>query len=217
MPLFDDIRQDVTGWILAGGEGRRMGGVNKGLQPWRDQPLALWVIQALKPQTGVLHINANRDRGAYAALLQAECGRPGAAATNGQVWPDDPDIAASLGPLAGILTGLRHSTTSWLMAAACDTPSLVSGLVQGLHEQATKHDADIAVPVTRDAHGETRHHWTCALIHTRARASLETALLMQGERRVGQWIKTQAWIGVSFGDPAAFMNINTLETLHGQA
>lgn len=204
---------DVTGWILAGGEGRRMGGVNKGLQTYRGHPLVTWVVQALQAQTGELHVNANRDQAAYAALLSAQ---RQSTSHGGQVWPDDSDIADSLGPLAGILTGLRHATTPWLMAAACDTPALPADLVEQLRQHATGHQADIAVPITLDENGETRHHWTCALIHTRTCASLETALA-QGERRVGQWVKTQPWIGVSFRDPAAFMNINTLETLHGQA
>lgn len=205
--------RDVTGWILAGGEGRRMGGVNKGLQTYRGQPLARWVIQALQAQTGALHVNANRDQAAYAALLAAHGEGP---SRGGQIWPDDPDIADSLGPLAGILTGLRHATTPWLMAAACDTPALPADLVAQLRQHADQHQVDIAIPITLDANGESRHHWTCALIQPRTRASLEAALA-QGERRVGQWVKTQPWIGVSFRDPAAFMNINTLETLHGQA
>lgn len=200
-------QSEVTGWLLAGGEGRRMGGVNKGLQPYQGQALAHWVIRALRDQVGTLHINANRDLDRYAQLLQA-------ASANGRVWPDSPDINASLGPLAGILTGLRQVATPWMMVAACDTPALPSTLVHQLHQQALTHHADIAVPVTQDASGETRHHWTCALIHTRTRASLEAALA-QGERRVGQWIKSGPWIGVSFDDPAAFININTPETLHG--
>lgn len=185
-----------------------MGGANKGLQPYQGQALASWVIHALLAQVGTLHINANRDLDSYAALLEKT------ASASGQVWPDSPDINASLGPLAGILTGLRQVATPWLMVAACDTPALPATLVHQLRQQAMNHHADIAVPVTCDANGETRHHWTCALIHTRARASLESALT-QGERRVGQWIKSCAWIGVSFDDPAAFININTPETLHG--
>lgn len=201
-------QSEVTGWLLAGGEGRRMGGANKGLQPYQGQALASWVIRALLAQVGALHINANRDLGGYAALLEKT------ASASGQVWPDSPDINASLGPLAGILTGLRQVATPWLMVAACDTPALPATLVHQLRQQAMNHHADIAVPVTCDANGETRHHWTCALIHARTRASLEAALA-QGERRVGQWIKSNAWIGVSFDDPAAFININTPETLHG--
>lgn len=185
-----------------------MGGANKGLQPCQGQALASWVIHALLPQVGTLHINANRDLDGYATLLEK------AASASGQVWPDSPDINTSLGPLAGILTGLRQVATPWLMVAACDTPGLPSTLVEQLGQQAMAHHADIAVPVTRDAHGETRHHWTCALIHARTLASLEAALA-QGERRVGQWVKSGAWIGVSFDDPAAFININTPETLHG--
>jgi molybdopterin-guanine dinucleotide biosynthesis protein A len=196
---------EVTGWILAGGEGRRMGGVNKGLQSYKGQPLVQWVIQALGPQTDSLHINANRDQADYARHL-----------AHGQVWPDAHDIDGALGPIAGILTGLRRPMTPWLMVAACDTPKLPADLVARLHRHALDHEADIAVPLTRDPLGETWHHWTCALIHARSLASLEAAVA-GGERRVGQWIQTRHWIGVSFADPAAFINVNTLETLHGQA
>ncbi|MBC7701659.1 molybdenum cofactor guanylyltransferase MobA [Aquabacterium sp.] len=200
-------QSEVTGWILAGGEGRRMGGANKGLQPYQGQALASWVIHALRGQVSTLRINANRDLANYAQLLEA-------ASAGGEVWPDDEGINTSLGPLAGILTGLRQVATPWLMVSACDTPALPSTLVGQLHQQALAHHANIAVPVTCDANGETRHHWTCALIHAHTRPSLEAALA-QGERRVGQWIKSCAWIGVSFDDPAAFININIPETLHG--
>lgn len=204
-------RKDVTGWVLCGGEGRRMGGLNKGLQTYRGQALASWVLGALDPQVATLQLNANRDQEACAALLNQT--HPGA---QGQVWPDDPDLQGSLGPLAGILTGLRRSSTPWLMVAACDTPALPANLVERLHAHALAHHADIAVPVTMDAHGDARHHWTCALIHARCRASLEAAI-PPGERRVGKWIQSCAWIGVSFDEPAAFININTPETLHGHA
>jgi molybdenum cofactor guanylyltransferase len=200
-------QSEVTGWILAGGEGRRMDGANKGLQPYRGQPLASWVIRALHPQVGALHVNANRDLDRYMALLDA-------ASPGSRVWPDDQDINAALGPLAGILTGLRQVTTPWLMVAACDTPALPLTLVHQLHQQALDHHADIAVPVTQDANGETRHHWTCAMIHTRTRASLESALA-EGERRVGQWVKSGTWVAVPFDARAAFINVNTMETLHG--
>lgn len=202
-------REDITGWVLCGGEGRRMGGLNKGLQTYRGQALVHWVMEALGSQVATLHVNANRDQAAYTTLLNQ-------AHTAGQVWPDEADLQGSLGPLAGILTGLRRVDTPWLMAAACDTPALPPDLVERLYTQAVAHHADIAVPVTTDAHGEARHHWTCALIHARCRASLEAAI-PPGERRVGKWVQSCAWIGVSFDEPAAFININTPETLHGHA
>ncbi|RZI83227.1 MAG: molybdenum cofactor guanylyltransferase [Rubrivivax sp.] len=211
--MADFSRDEVTGWVLCGGEGRRMGGANKGLQPYRGRPLAAWVIDALSAHTDVLHLSANRDTTAYAALLRD---LPNA----GQVWPDDTDVSGdargSLGPLAGILTGLRRASTPWLMVAACDTPALPATLVQQLHRHAQTTGADIAVPLTTDPDGQQRHHWTCALIHTRCLASLEAAL-PSGERRVGKWVQSCGWIGVSFDHPAAFININTAETLHGQA
>ena len=130
--------------------------------------------------------------------------------------PPLPKSDRLLGPLAGLLTGLRHCDTPWLLSASCDSPHLSPQLVERLVQAATDQQAEVAVPTTCDPDGTVRHHWVCALIHQHCRASLESAL-QQGERRVGQWIKSCRWISVSFDDPAAFMNINTLETLHGQA
>lgn len=202
----------VTGWLLAGGEGRRMGGLDKGLQPYQGQPLARWVLAALRPQVKVLHINANRNLVQYRSLLDQVC-QP---AHDGEVWPDDIDLSGSLGPLAGLLTGLRHCSTPWLLSAACDIPRVSPQLVVNLLKAAETHHADVAVPCTVDPDGTERHHWVSALINQRCQTSLESAM-RQGERRVGNWVKSCHWISVSFGDPAAFMNINTLETLHGQA
>lgn len=206
------MHSEVTGWILAGGEGRRMGGLDKGLQTYQGQPLVRWVLNALNPQLQVVHINANRNPDQYRDLLMQTQGPH----RDGQVWPDDEGLRGALGPLAGLLTGLRHSRTPWLLSASCDSPQLSPQLVERLVQAATDQQAEVAVPTTCDPDGTVRHHWVCALIHQHCRASLESAL-QQGERRVGQWIKSCRWISVSFDDPAAFMNINTLETLHGQA
>ncbi len=206
------MHSEVTGWILAGGEGRRMGGLDKGLQPYQGQLLVQWVLDSLRGQLKVVHINANRHPDQYRSLLDQTQGPHG----DGQVWPDDTDLRGALGPLAGLLTGLRHCDTPWLLSASCDSPHLSPQLVERLVQAATDQKAEVAVPTTVDPDGTVRHHWVCALIHQHCRASLESAI-QQGERRVGQWIKSCRWISVSFGDPAAFMNINTLETLHGQA
>ncbi|MDE2401730.1 MAG: molybdenum cofactor guanylyltransferase [Burkholderiales bacterium] len=186
-----------------------MGGVDKGLQPYQGRPLADWVLDALSKQLCAVNLNANRHLPQYADLLRGV--QPMA-----EVWPDDPDIAGSLGPLAGILTGLRRSRTPWLMVASCDAPHIPKDLVERLHQSAVAQGADIAVPVTTTPQGDTHHHWVCALIHTRCKPSLEAAL-SSGERRVGRWIQSCAWVGVSFAAPADFTNINTLEALHEQA
>lgn len=205
----------VSGWVLAGGEGRRMGGIDKGLHPWRGQPLAQWVIDALAPQVQGVGVCANRNLARYEQLLSA-AGRPGWL----DVRPDDPDLPPRSGPLAGILTGLRHSPTEWLQLAACDTPRLPVDLVERLLAAACQASADIAVPCTEEAgpdgRSEIRPHWTCSLLHKRVTPELGIAFV-KGDRKVGQWIKSQRWVAVSFAAASDFENMNTLETLDGRA
>lgn len=206
------MNQDVTAWLLCGGQGRRVGGQDKGLLPYHGRPLAQWVLRSLAPQTGAVHLNANRHSQAYAEMVQAQ-----AASQTIQVLADDADVAGFLGPLAGILTGLRRTKTPWLMVAPCDCPRLPADLVERLHQDARRHGADIAVPVTPStAAAEPDHHWVCALIHARCAASLEAAI-RSGERRVGRWVQSQRWVATAFPDAGAFVNVNTLESLHAGA
>ena len=101
--------QDITGLILAGGRGSRMGGVDKGLQTFNGMPLALHTLTRLQMGGGVgqTMINANRNLAAYESF-----GVP--------VWPDG--LADYAGPLAGFLTGLERCETPWLVTVPCDTP-----------------------------------------------------------------------------------------------
>lgn len=202
---------NVTAWVLAGGEGRRMGGVDKGLQPWRGQALVQWVMAALAPQVQVMGVSANRNEGTYQALLTS-LGSPGHLGT----FPDASELPRSSGPLAGILTGLRLCPTDWLQLAACDTPRLPADLVARLHQAARDTDADIAVPITEetgaDGRREQRPHWTCALLHKRVTPDLASAFV-KGDRKVGQWIQSRRWVAVSFAPASNFANMNTLEML----
>ena len=108
---------DITGVILAGGRGSRMGGVDKGLQNFNGMPMALHALMRLAPQVGEVMINANRNLGAYDAM-----GVP--------VWPDAlPDYP---GPLAGFLTGLERCETPYLVTVPCDSPLFPTDLVARL-------------------------------------------------------------------------------------
>lgn len=212
----------VTAWVLAGGEGQRMGGVDKGLQPWRGQPLAQWVLEALRTQADKLGVGANRNQASYAQLLQRACQasvkslEPSASGPgNAGVHPDSPELPPRSGPLAGILTALQHCPSDWLQLAACDTPNLPGHLVERLLAAARHAGADIAVPLTEELGAdalEERLHWTCALIHKRVTPDLAAAFV-KGERKVGQWIRSQSWVAVSFAPACDFENMNTLETL----
>lgn len=200
-----------------------MGGIDKGLHPWRGHPLTWWVLRTLVPQVDRLAISANRNLGTYEQLLRPT---PGAHtpkhndAIRDGVHPDDSDLPPNSGPLAGILTGLRRCQTDWLQLAACDTPCLPADLVDRLLTAASHADVDVAVPCTQEPGPgglqEDRLHWTCALVHKRVAPDLAAAFV-KGDRKVGQWIRSQRWVAVSFAAASDFENMNTLETLHDRA
>lgn len=188
--------EDVTGLVLAGGRGSRMGGVDKGLQNHRGIPLALHALLRLQPQVGALLLNANRNIGAYEAL-----GAP--------VWPDP--IEGFAGPLAGFLAGLEHCETPWLVTVPCDTPDFPTDLVTRLAEAADGAAADIAYASTFEDGREQAHPVFCLL-----RSSLSESLiafLHQGGRKIDTWFAQHPAAAVRFADPSAFFNANTAAEL----
>ena len=130
--------EDITGLILAGGRGSRMGGADKGLQNHLGMPLAMHALMRLSPQVGHMMINANRNLGAYESF-----GVP--------VWPDA--LADYPGPLAGFLAGLEHCETPYLVTVPCDTPNFPEDLVARLAQALSDNDADIAMASTAGPDG----------------------------------------------------------------
>lgn len=191
-----DINQ-ITGLILAGGRGTRMGSVDKGLQTFRDAPMALHVLMRLSPQVGNMVINANQNISAYENF-----GVP--------IWPDD--MQGYAGPLAGLQTGLLHCETEYLVTAPCDSPFLPTDLVARLAEGLQTQQADLAVAVTGEGTSRQPHPVFC-LAKTALLPHL-TAYLQSGERKFDKWYATLKVAGVYFDDEDAFRNINTLNELH---
>ncbi|HJU70504.1 MAG TPA: molybdenum cofactor guanylyltransferase MobA [Paucimonas sp.] len=186
----------ITGLILAGGRGSRMGSVDKGLQPFRDAPMVLHAIMRLAPQVGTLMINANQNLGPYESF-----GLP--------VWPDQ--LAGFAGPLAGLQTGLAHCETDYLVTAPCDSPFLPPDLVTRLGDALIAQDADLAVAVTEED-GRRQPHPVFCLVKAALLPHL-TAYLQEGGRKIESWYRSLAFVEVLFPDATAFRNINTLEEL----
>ena len=111
-----------------------MGGRDKGLVPYQGRPLAAWVLDRLVAQTGTQFAVANRNLPDYANLLQQAHATPPSGVP--AVLPDAPDLPVASGPLAGIVTALRHTATPWLMVTPCDTPHLPDDLVERLLAEA---------------------------------------------------------------------------------
>jgi molybdopterin-guanine dinucleotide biosynthesis protein A len=190
-------REHITGLILAGGRGSRMGGVDKGLQNHRGMPLALHALMRLAPQVGAVMINANRNLGAYESF-----GVP--------VWPDAlPDFA---GPLAGFLAGLEHAETPYLVTVPCDTPGFPSDLVERLAAGLEAGNADIAMVATLED-GRLRTQPVFCLLKTALLEGL-VAFTAAGQRKIDAWTAQHRCVEVPFDDAGAFFNANTLAELH---
>ncbi|MET0519916.1 MAG: molybdenum cofactor guanylyltransferase MobA [Burkholderiaceae bacterium] len=187
---------NITGLVLAGGRGSRMGGVDKGLQKHQGQPLAMHALKRLAPQVGAAMINANRNLGAYESF-----GVP--------VWPDTlPDYA---GPLSGFLVGLEHCETPWMVTVPCDTPLFPEDLVQRLAAAALAQGADIAVAATLEAGVQQLQPVFC-LLKTELLESLRT-FTQAGHRKIGSWTAQHRRVEVLFDDAHAFTNANTMAEL----
>jgi molybdopterin-guanine dinucleotide biosynthesis protein A len=189
-------RQHITGVILAGGRGSRMGGIDKGLQPYRGVPMALHALTRLRPQVGSVLINANRHVAEYRAF-----GVP--------VWPDT--LPDQPGPLAGFLAGLAHCDTTYLSTVPCDSPLFPHDLVQRLAAALDANDADIAMAATQ-VDGERRSEPVFCLMKTSLRESL-ARFVASGARKIDAWAAQQRRALVVFDDVQAFANANTLAEL----
>jgi molybdopterin-guanine dinucleotide biosynthesis protein A len=190
-------REDLTGLVLAGGRGSRMGGLDKGLQPYRGVPLALHALRRLQPQVGQVAISANRHLDVYRGW-----GVP--------VWPDT--LPEHPGPLAGFLAGLARCDTAWLVCVPCDTPEWPPDLVERLGAAAARADAELALPVVRDAAGHWRPQPAFCLLRRTLHDDL-SAYLQAGGRKIGEWARRRRCVEVPFPDARAFDNLNTLAEL----
>ena len=199
----------ITGLVLAGGAGARMGGLDKGLVPYHGTALARHAALRLVPQVGPVMISANRNEARYAGFgftVLAD-GTPGSAMPQAQGGP--PDFT---GPLAGMLAGLRRCNTPWLAVVPCDAPLFPLDLVARLAHGASIAGARAAVAVTRPTGDEPGLQPAFCLLHRALEADLADAL-GHGERKAGRWLATMAAAQVTFDDPGAFANANTLAEL----
>jgi molybdopterin-guanine dinucleotide biosynthesis protein A len=183
----------ITGVVLAGGLGRRMGGVDKGLQLLRGRPMAAWVIERFAPQVDEILINANQNLERYSALGY-------------RVIPDE--IAGYAGPLAGLHRGLTEAAHELVATVPCDSPFLPHDLIARLRAALEREQAEIAVAKT----GEQPHPVFC--LCRRSVVPGLTAFLAAGGRKIDAWYANLQVVEVSFDDqPEAFSNINTEEEL----
>ena len=179
--------------ILAGGQGRRMGGVDKGLKPLRGKPMVQWVIERFAPQVDELLINANQNPETYAAFGH-------------RVIADA--IGGFAGPLAGLHRGLSEARHDLVATVPCDSPFLPRDLIARLRSALESRGAEIAVAKTGD-----QPHPVFCLCRREVLPGL-TAFLANGGRKIDAWYATLKVVEVPFDDEAgAFSNINTQDEL----
>ncbi|MDM4767447.1 molybdenum cofactor guanylyltransferase MobA [Pelomonas sp. SE-A7] len=200
MAQLSSIRDQITGLVLAGGRGSRMGGVDKGLQLLGGQPLALNALRRLAPQVGALMVNANRCLETYERFGFPVC--------------SDADSSFQ-GPLAGFVAGLVHCATPYLATVPCDCPGFPADLVERLVAGLSAADAEIAIAVTRDADGSLQRQPVFSLMKVSLRPGLEQ-YMADGGRRIERWALEQRCAEVIFDDAKAFRNLNTLDELQAQ-
>lgn len=188
--------EDITGLILAGGRGSRMGGVDKGLQNHQGIPMALHALLRLQSQVGPVLVNANRNLAAYESF-----GMP--------VWPDP--MGDFPGPLAGWLAGLEHCETPYMVTVPCDTPHFPTDLVARLAQALVQDNADIAMAATLED-GRVQVQPVFCLLKSSLLESL-VRYLGEGQRKIDKWARMHRCTEVVFEDGQAFFNANTTEDM----
>ena len=187
------MSNQITGLILAGGRGSRMGETDKGLQLFRGKAMVEHVLERFAPQVDETIINANRNLSTYAAYGH-------------RVVPDG--IEGFAGPLAGLHVGMQAASSPLIATAPCDSPFLPLNLIARLYDALLAEDADLAVAKTFD-----QAHPVFCLTKTDLEPHLRE-FLQSGQRKIDKWYASLNVVEVQFDDNVdAFANINTVNEL----
>ena len=213
--------------ILAGGQGSRMAGADKGLQPYQGRPLIEHVFDALRRQTQRLLVSANRNLESYQSYGFD-------VVSDGLTNQEPSDLRASLepsylepsyleprylGPMAGVAAGIDYlsrnvddsESIQSILVCSCDVPNLPADFAARL--LTALQDSDSQVAVVHD--GERTQNLHC-MIHRNVWASLNSAFI-KGERAMYRWQQSENVVEVDFSDHhSAFQNFNTLSSLSFQ-
>jgi len=189
--------EHITGLILAGGRAQRMGGIDKGLIPFRGKALIESAIQVLKNQVGQILINANRNITQYSAY-----GYP-------VIADEAPDFS---GPLAGFSAGLRLCKTPYLVTSPCDSPLMPPNLCAKLAQELGSGNYQLVYASTKEANGKIWAQPVFCFMRSDVGSSLKE-FLSKGDLKIDNWFKELRTSTVIFENAQAFANVNTPEEL----
>jgi len=189
--------EHITGLILAGGRAQRMGGIDKGLIPFRGKALIESAIQVLKNQVGQILINANRNITQYSAY-----GYP-------VIADEAPDFS---GPLAGFSAGLRLCKTPYLVTSPCDSPLMPPNLCAKLAQELESGNYQLVYASTKEANGKIWAQPVFCFMRSDVGSSLKE-FLSKGDLKIDNWFKELRTSTVIFENAQAFANVNTPEEL----
>jgi molybdopterin-guanine dinucleotide biosynthesis protein A len=179
---------DISGLILCGGAGSRLGGRDKPLVDLGGSPLVAHVRQRLLPQVRRIVISCNRNHETYRRWGDAI------------VTDERPDH----GPLAGILACLDIADTDYLFVCPGDAPFLPATLVERLTGGLRREATDVAIP-----HDGTQRQHLFMLLRCRLAPALR-GYLAAGGRSVRAFVDSVQHAVVDCADEAAgFVNVNS--------
>jgi molybdopterin-guanine dinucleotide biosynthesis protein A len=190
--MTPELKSEITGCILAGGQGVRVGRKDKGLITLNGRYLSQHCIERLSPQVGSIIISANRNIPVYESF--------------GSIVIKDKTNRSS-GPLSGFHSALEAATTTFVAFTPCDAPFFPQNLVEKLTEPFSDKKTEITMAIVG-----TKHQPVFAMV----KSSLENSLalfLESGGRKIRSWFDSRTCVTVEFDNERQFMNINSLSDL----
>ena len=185
------LRSNVTAVVLAGGMGRRMDGLDKGLVEIGGREMISYVIETLQASVDHIVVNANRNLVRYEKYPVT-------------VVPDS--MQGFQGPLAGIEAALGAAQTPWVYTCPCDSPMQSANLLPHVWGEISASNAEIGV-----AFDGRRTHPVFLMLRRDLLTSLR-GYLEEGERKIDRWFDRHRLKTIDCSDfSQSFVNVNTEE------
>ncbi|TPE52789.1 molybdenum cofactor guanylyltransferase [Maribrevibacterium harenarium] len=185
---------EVTGVALSGGEGRRVGGADKGLMTLHGREFVDYVLSEMTTLCSTTLLSINRNELAYRSIAERY--------ENVSLLFDRPEYAHQ-GPLSGLLVALENATTSHVLVCPCDTPFISRDLFAALLKMA---QASPAGAFYIQAHNKT--HPLHAILPVEAALTQLKSFLQQGDRRVMKFLASIQALPLFWLNDDELINLN---------